>query len=268
MHLLKFFPLISFIILSESNFLKSLTRLRKFTASTIIATGLIQTPTIVHADISIAEQLKTLKSEQIVNTKYRVETGESEAIARALQYPEGYLIGRARVLLVQDDVGISPSNPYGVSESYLVNAELGKEEATLFVLAVGREGPPLAAKKITNVKDIKFPLLVEITTDDLLFPYTKEAWEASPNRLDTIALTAIFSADPLLSTANTGDRLGFGQSEPTNIAGVTTRTTAVLTANKKIDLSLYSKDEISLLSTIDEELARKSSDSLLLLSKK
>ena len=51
--------------------------------------------------------------------------------------------------------------------------------------------------------------------------------------------------------------LGFAQSEPVNVAGVTTRSTAGLIANKRIDLSLYSKDEIALLTTIDDELDRR-----------
>lgn len=229
--------------------------LRKF-GSILLSGSLIMSPANVIAETSLTEQLKGLQSAQISTTKVRVEKEESDAISRALQYPDGYLVGRGLVSLVPDD---GNAGPYGVPEGYLVNPELGKDDATLFILAVGREGPPLAAKKIPYLNRLKFPLVVEVTCEDLLFPYTSSAWQSNSNRLDTIALTAIVSPDGKLSTANLSDRVAFGTSEPTNIAGVTTRTTAELVANKKIDLSMYSKEEIDLLVGIDADLDRKAS---------
>lgn len=228
---------------------------RKFCSSALIATSLCGFPLISIADESLTDQLRNLQSNQIASTKVRIETEEADSIARALQYPDGFLIGRGIVTLVEDEAG--NRNPYGVSDTYIVNADVGKDDATVFLLAVGREGPPLAAKKITNVNSMKFPMVVEITCDDLLFPYTASAYKQSSNRGDTIALTAILSADGKLATASPSDRLGFGQSEPVNIAGVSARTTASLIMNKRIDLSLYSKDEIALLASIDDELDRK-----------
>jgi len=235
----------------------SLPNLRKVCSSALVATSLcVGFPLISIADeISLTDQLRNLQSNQIANTKVRIETEEADSIARALQYPEGFLIGRGIITLVEDEAG--NRNPYGVPETYIVNADMGKDEATIFVLAVGRDGPPLAAKKITNINSLKFPLVVEITCDDLLFPYTASAWKQSSNRADTIALTAILSADDKLATASVSDRLGFAQSEPVNIAGVSARTTATLILNKRIDLSLYSKDEIALLASIDDGLDRK-----------
>ncbi len=236
----------------KSNFSR---KLQKFGASSIILAGLWSQSFIALAEESLSDQLKTLQSSQISSTKIRVETEESEAIARGLQYPSSYLIARGIITITQDERG--DRSPYGVPETYIVDPELGKDDTTLFVLAVGREGPPLAAKKILNANNLKFPYLVEITADDLLFPYTKSAWATSPNSADTIAMTAIISIDKSLSTSSSSDRLGFGQSEPTNIAGVSSRTTANLITNRKIDLSLYTKDEIALLSTIDDELNRR-----------
>lgn len=229
------------------------TFLRKF-GSVLLGGGLIMSPANVMAETSLTDQLKSLQSAQVSTTKERIEKDESDAISRALQYPSGYLVGRGLVSLVSDD---GNSGPYGIPEGYLVNSELGKDDATMFILAVGREGPPLAAKKITNLNTLKFPLLIEVTCEDLLFPYTSSAWQSSSNRLDAIALTVIISPDSKLSTANLSDRVGFGTSEPINIAGVTTRTTAELVANKKIDLSMYTKEEIDLLVGIDAELDRK-----------
>lgn len=249
--------LILLVLSVNSKFIKqfSLPNLRKICSSALIATSLCGFPLLSIADESLTDQLRNLQSNQIASTKVRIETEEADSIARALQYPEGYLIGRGIVTLVEDEPG--NRNPYGVSDTYIVSSDMGKEEATIFVLAVGREGPPLAAKKITNVNSKKFPMLVEITCDDLLFPYTASAWKQSSNRADAIALTAILSADDKLATASASDRLGFAQSEPVNIAGVPARTTATLTLNKKIDLSLYSKDEIALLASIDDGLDRK-----------
>lgn len=99
-----------------------------------------------------------------------------------------------------------------------------KDTATLFVLAVGREGPPLAATKF-KLKGLEFPVVFELTTDgkkweriekelnlflayysliilipfyyfrwtDLLFPYTADAYQKSNNAKDTIAVTTILT---------------------------------------------------------------------------
>jgi len=42
-----------------------------------------------------------------------------------------------------------------------VDPSLGGDDATLFLLAVGREGPPLAAKSI-SLKQLKFPITFEV----------------------------------------------------------------------------------------------------------
>ena len=191
--------------------LKINTFFRKFCTTALLSSSVFTIQPIISraadASSSLTDQLKNLQSAQILTTKTRIENDEAEAITRALQYPSGYLISRGIVTLTQDEKG--DKNPYGVPQSYLVDELLGKEEASLFVLAVGREGPPLAAKKITNVNNLQFPLLVELTSDDLLFPYTSQAWQASTNRDGSIAMTAILSTDDKLSTANAGDRLGW-----------------------------------------------------------
>jgi hypothetical protein len=72
---------------------------------------------------------------------------------------------------------------------------------TLFLTAVGRDGPPLAAKKIrlgTGQGDTGlFPLYVELTTADLLFPYSDEVWKQLPlqRKGDSISVAAVLDVD-------------------------------------------------------------------------
>lgn len=46
------------------------------------------------------------------------------------------------------------------------------DDARLIVAAFGKDGPPVAAKRLT-VKGRQFPVTVELTADDLAFPLTK-----------------------------------------------------------------------------------------------
>ena len=49
---------------------------------------------------------------------------------------------------------------------------LDTDDARLIVAAFGKDGPPVAAKRLT-VKGRQFPVTVELTVDDLAFPLTK-----------------------------------------------------------------------------------------------
>lgn len=49
---------------------------------------------------------------------------------------------------------------------------LDTDETRLIVAAFGKDGPPVAAKRLT-VKGRQFPVTVELTVDDLAFPLTK-----------------------------------------------------------------------------------------------
>jgi hypothetical protein len=145
--------------------------------------------------------------------------------------------------------------PYGLPDASSYDATFTNDKATLFVLAVGRDGPPLAAQRIL-MKDIKFPFAFEVLSEDLIFPYTKEAWLASSNSKDTIALTVIISPDNLLATPNAVERIGFALSEPIQVAGTFGRTTANINVNGKVDTKLYTEEEKTLLAGVDRELDR------------
>lgn len=145
--------------------------------------------------------------------------------------------------------------PYGLLDASSYDPTFSNEKATLFVLAVGRDGPPLAAQRIL-MKDLKFPHAFEVLDEDLIFPYTKEAWLASSNSKDTIALTVIISPDNLLATPNAVERIGFALSEPIQVAGTFGRTTANINVNGKVDTKLYTEEEKTLLAGVDRELDR------------
>lgn len=49
---------------------------------------------------------------------------------------------------------------------------LDTDEARLIVAAFGKDGPPVAAKRLT-VTGREFPVIIELTADDLAFPLTK-----------------------------------------------------------------------------------------------
>ena len=113
---------------------------------------------------------------------------------------------------------------------------------------------PVAAKRL-SLKDISFPYAFELNSDDLVFPYTPEAYLASENRKDSVALTVILSPDGLLaSTEGVRERIGFALSEPIQVAGTFGRTTANIQVNGKVDTKLYSDSERKLLSEMDRQL--------------
>ena len=137
-----------------------------------------------------------------------------------------------------------------------IDQSYDSEDASLFILAVGREGPPLAAKKY-HLNQLQFPFVFEITSDDLIFPYTQDAWLKSSNSKDTIAITAIVSSSKNLGEPSNTEKFGFGLSEPVVFAGVLSRSPAKVIIQDKIDKNLYSSEELNLLTNVDKELAAK-----------
>ena len=145
--------------------------------------------------------------------------------------------------------------PLGVKDVSALDEVFSEPDASLFILGVGREDlTPVAAKRL-KLKDLIFPYIFELETADLIFPYTPEAWAASSNSKDSIAVTCIISPGDKLAVANSLNLIGFAVSEPVNIGGSLQRSTARVFLNGRIDTNLYSKEEIALLSSIDNALA-------------
>lgn len=200
------------------------------------------------------DQLQELQSVNVEKQKLDLEKQETEMMTKELQYPAGKLIARGVITLSTD--GLKSSEfPYGLEKASLIDSEFGKDNAALFILAVGREGPPVAAKRI-KLAEQSFPLVFEITTDDLLFPYTPQAWEESSLSKDSVAITAIMNSQGKLSNPEAVQRIGFAISEPTVFAGTPQRTSASISLAGKIDTRLYTTQELDILSGIDDGLER------------
>ncbi len=159
---------------------------RQLTATVALLSVLGSPLACLAEESTLASQLKDVVAKQVSEQKTRIEAEEQQLMTQELLYPDGKLIGRGIVKLVPNAdtpnqlKAFQASFPYGYPDAAALDPAFS-EEGTMFVLAVGRDGPPLAAKRI-KTKDVAFPIAFELTSSDLVFPYTPEAWIASPNR--------------------------------------------------------------------------------------
>ena len=148
--------------------------------------------------------------------------------------------------------------PFGIENPASLDPALGNPRAALFITAVGRQGPPVAARRVP-LATVQFPYVFALTDADLIFPYTTAAWLQSPLSSDAVALTAVLDADGVLATPDEADRFGFSISDP--IRGgrgggggnLQQWTEAKISINLKSDGKPYSPDEVELLGRIDSE---------------
>ena len=152
------------------------------TATLTVASILSSSPLVSLADdsTSLQEQLRGVAAKQVEDQKTRIEKAEQELMSKELLYPDGRLIGRGIIKLNPEGTSaqlktFQSSFPYGYSDGPALDPAFEDEQSTMFILAVGRDGPPLAAKRI-KIKDLDFPIAFELTCDDLVFPYTPDAW--------------------------------------------------------------------------------------------
>jgi hypothetical protein len=200
----------------------------------------------------LVQQLQSIKSENMERQRLSLAEQEEALMTKELTYPAGKLIARGVIQLSTE--GLQASDfPFGLENAALIDPEFGVDKASMIVLAIGREGPPVAAKRF-SLKDTTFPLVFEITTDDLLFPYNAEAWQESKLSKDTIAVTAILNSEGRLSSQNAVQRLGFATSDLTVFAGTKQRSSAGVVVSAKLDNKMYSADELQILSGIDDGL--------------
>ena len=206
------------------------------------------------ASNSFANQLKLVQSNQVALQKEEFEKSERDAINREIKWEEGRLIARGAAILQPTGTNLQQF-PLGVKDVSALDPVFNSPDATLFILGVGREDlTPIAAKKM-RLTEISFPLVFELESSDLVFPYTKDAWLASPSSKDSIAVTCILSPGDKLAVPNTLNLIGFGVSDPVNIGGSSQRGTARVFINGKIDTNLYTKEEVKLLGGIDDSLS-------------
>lgn len=178
---------------------------------------------------------------------------DQKLIAKEIAYPAGRLVAKGSITLKNQD---SQALPLGFRSAADIDAVYTSNDASLFVLAIGREGPVLAAKKYP-LKDLQFPMVFELVSSDLLPPNTEESWAESANSKDSVALTAIISSSGALAQPQGFERIGLGVSDPVTFAGAKIRSTARINVFDKLNLKLYTPKEIDLLSAVDDELAKR-----------
>eukprot|EP01038_Epipyxis_sp_PR26KG_P006967 gene6967-9523_t len=218
----------------------------------VLTMGFFSQPVFAVENSFVAEQLKEVQAKQAQIQKEMIEVQDQNLLSREILYPDGRLVAKGIVNLNAD---ISLTNPYGSMYASDFDPVFENEKSTMFILAVGRDGPPLAAKRY-QLNQVKFPFLFEMTSDDLLFPYNEEAWTKSSNSKDSIATTVILTPSQTLATPMDVEYFGFGVSDPLIFAGTQSRTTATLNVKTKIKIDLYTPDEVELLANVDRELDR------------
>ena len=77
------------------------------------------------------------------------------------------VIARGTVMIAANMYGVDASlYPLGFPEAAELDQAFANEEATMVITAVGRDGPPVAAKRM-KLKGLQFPLSFELTSSDL-----------------------------------------------------------------------------------------------------
>jgi len=112
--------------------------------------------------------------------------------------------------------GVDPSlYPLGYDNASLLDEDaFSNADSALVLTAVGKDGPPVAAKRIA-LKDLKFPLLFELTSDDLIFPFNRDVYLGQKTLSQGyISVAAILDTDGKLVTPSPSNRFGFAISDP------------------------------------------------------
>mmetsp|Transcript_38135 Transcript_38135/g.38826 ORF Transcript_38135/g.38826 Transcript_38135/m.38826 type:complete len:299 (-) Transcript_38135:383-1279(-) len=210
------------------------------------------------AEQSLQEQLKVVQALQLQQQQESLDSQQQSVVKRGASYEAGELLAKGVVTLLPDSRFDPSQYPLGLPDAVTLDPGLGDEKATLYLTAVGREGPPVAAKKL-SLKGVSFPYLFEITTQDLLFPYTPEAWRKTSASGDTIAVTCILDTDGVLTTPSKSDRFGFAISDPVALSGSFQRTEAKVAVSMKSDGRPYTQEELEVLGRLDRELDKSTS---------
>ena len=168
---------------------------------------------------------------------------------------------------------VDPSQyPLGFNEASTIDPAFGDDQAALIITAVGKNSPPVAVRKM-QLNKLKFPYVFELTVDDLMFPYNTDIWLKSPLSQNSLSITCILDKDGSLITPSNIDRFGFAISDPISVYKGTSvvvvnddknkevltlpdRLDAKISINLKSDGHEYSKEELELLSRVQNEIER------------
>eukprot|EP00752_Nemacystus_decipiens_P001913 g1842.t2 len=152
--------------------------------------------------------------------KKRLKDEAQKELQGDIKMQEGDLIARVLVSIKQDlyDLGAPDTSGFPAIDT---------DDARLIVAAFGKDGPPVAAKRLT-VKGRQFPVTVELTVDDLAFPLTKDAWRLDARSKEDIGLAVEIDPDGKAATLDSESLTGYGVSKPLRIGAQLERTEAAV----------------------------------------
>lgn len=244
--------------------------------------GFMPIPSYALMDTTLQDQLKVLQVLQVEDQQKKLKEQEQKSLA-AERTKDQVVIVHGTVSLIPP-VGVDTTQyPLGFQQARDLDPSFGDNNACLLLTAVGREGPPLAAQKVPKLGSLKFPLVFDLTTDDLIFPYNRAIFEKSKMARDSVGVTAILDSDCVLATPSATSRFGFALSDvkaydtfqnidrknavledgPSSATGLTAtpkadgflRTTADIRVVYKSDGKDYSKEDEEMMARIDRELS-------------
>lgn len=229
--------------------------LRQSYFATVIACSPLNplSPTIALEEIpsTLQEQLSSVEDSQIKDQITHLDLQRGFDTSLRPDFVSGSQVAKAVVEIAAAD-GLTSQFPLGVANPDTVDTKYSASTAVICT-AIGKEGPPVAARKF-HITNTPFPIFVELNTDDLLFPYTKEAWISSALNKDNTAMTCILDTDGKLQTPSITDRYGFAISDPILEGGILRRNEAEISLKFQPSGKPYTDSELTILKKLDEEL--------------
>jgi hypothetical protein len=196
--------------------------------------------------LSVEEQLKAFQEQQQQQQEKRLEIEEQNELRRD---------SVARDVIAKGIVSLPSNFP---DATVLYPEAFDQPNATIFVSVFARTGPPVAALRIPLKQKggtVQFPLAFEVTTKDLLFPLTPEAWASDArNKGGEMGLAATIDGDGRIATGDVKDLIGFGISKPVPIGGQVEMTACAIKLDVRTKFRGYSEEQVLLLDRIDSQL--------------
>ena len=188
--------------------------IRRLLASVSVSAAIAVNPAFAATppDSTLQDQLRVLQALQKVE-----EPRKKEPVSDVGAIDADFNIITGTVSISSQLLATDPANyPLGLMDASSLSSKFSSnDKASLIVTAVGRNGPPLAARKY-QLKDMKFPFLFSLSTRDLMFPYNREIWAKSSVSTDTLAVTCVLDPDGMLSKPDIEERFGFTISDKIN----------------------------------------------------
>ena len=207
---------------------------------------------VMAAPLSVEEQLKAFQAKQNEVQEKRLEIEEQNELRRD---------SVSRDVIAKGVVSL----PVNFPDATVLYPEFDTANATMFVSVFARSGPPVAALRIPLKQadgTVQFPLAFDVTSQDLLFPLTREAWKTDARNKGEMGIAATIDGDGRIATGDTKDLIGFGISKPVPIGGQVEMTSCQIKLDVRTKFRGYSHEQVMLLDRIDGQLAARQADNV------